>query len=92
MGIELNNMRIMMPRRDVSRTWAKVLLIVSFGKVFVAGAGLGLAALGVVDIAGSLGVRPVFDFIERERIMDIFAIGGGALATLLQVAWKIIGR
>lgn len=75
-----------------SRAWPKILLLVSLGKVFVAGAGLGLAALGIVDLAGTLGVRPIFEFIERERILDIFAIGGGALATISQVAWKLFTK
>ena len=85
-------MNYVLKHRNIAQTWSKVLLLVSFGKVFVAGAGLGLAMLGVVDLAGSLGIRPVFDFIERERILDVFAFGGGLIATVVQIAWKIIGR
>jgi len=87
-------MGFQMTRKPVAgyRTWAKIMLIVSFGKAFVAGAGLGLAALGVVDLAGALGVRPMWDFIEREHVLDIFAIGGGALSTIVQIAWKVLGR
>jgi hypothetical protein len=85
-------MNYAMKHRNIAHTWSKVLLVVSFGKVFVAGAGLGLAMLGVVDIAGALGVRPLVEFIERERILDIFAFGGGLIATLVQIAWKFVGR
>lgn len=90
--MHIDSMAIAVKNRDFSRTWSKVLIFVSFGKAFVAGAGLGLAALGIVDLAGTLGVKPLFDFIERERILDIFAIGGGALVTVSQIAWKIISR
>ena len=85
-------MNYTLKHRNIAHTWSKVLLVVSFGKVFVAGAGLGLAMLGVVDLAGWLGIRPLVDFIERERILDIFAFGGGLIATVVQIAWKFIGR
>lgn len=72
--------------------WAKVLLVVSLGKAFVAGAGLGMAALGVVDVAGTLGVRPLVDFIQHEHVLDVFALGGGIISTAAQLVWKLIGR
>lgn len=75
--------------------WAKILLIVSLGKAFVAGAGLGLAALGIVDLASTLGVKPLVDFIQREHIMEVFAFGGGIASVAGQIAsiiWKVITR
>lgn len=75
--------------------WARVMLFVTLGKAFVAGAGLGLAALGVVDLASSLGVRPLVDLIERENVINIFALGGGAVSVVGQIGsmiWKVITR
>lgn len=78
--------------REFSRFWTAVLIAVSLGKAFIAGAGLGLAALGIVDIAGTLGVRPLVEFIQHEHILDVFAIGGGIVSTGLQIIWKVVSR
>jgi len=72
--------------------WPKILIAVSLGKAFVAGAGLGLAALGVVDIAGTLGVKPVMEFIRHEHVLDVFAFGGGFVSAAAQIVWKIVTR
>lgn len=72
--------------------WPKVVMAVSVGKAFVAGAGLGLAALGVVDIAGTLGIRPVYDFIEKEHVLDAFAFGGGFLSIFAKTIWNFVTR
>lgn len=77
---------------EVATVWSKVLIFVSLGKAFVAGAGLGLAALGVVDLGSTLGVQPLVDFIQREHLLDIFAVGGGIISALGQALWKVFGR
>lgn len=78
-----------------TRIWPKIQLMIWLGKGFVAGAGLGLAALGVVDIAGTLGIRGIVDFLEREHVFDAFAYGGGVLTVVFQIAnlvWKAFTR
>ena len=75
--------------------WAKIMLFVTLGKAFVAGAGIGLATLGVVDLAGRLGVQPMVDFVQREHVLDMFAYGGGIISVIGQitsVAWKALTR
>lgn len=73
-------------------TWAKIMLVVSLAKAFVAGAGLGLAALGIVDVASTLGIETLVRFIQREHVLDWFAIGGGVASTTLQLVWKFVAR
>ena len=85
-------MRTILGNTQYAAVWAKVLFVITLGKAFVAGAGVGLAALGVVDIASTLGVGPVFEFIQREHVLEVFSIGGGAASTVVQVAWKLFGR
>lgn len=77
---------------EIATVWSKVLLVVSLGKAFVAGAGLGLAALGIVDLASTLGIGSLVEFIQREHILDAFAVGGGVISTIAQLIWKVIGR
>lgn len=77
---------------EVATIWTKVLLAISFGKAFVAGAGLGLAALGIVDVAGWLGVQWLVDAVNHERILDLFALGGGIISAGVQLIWKMLAR
>lgn len=72
--------------------WSKIAIAIAAGKAFVAGAGLGLAALGVVDLAGSLGIRPLMDIIRHEHVFDVFAYGGGAISFACHAIWSIVSR
>ncbi|MDR6128228.1 hypothetical protein QE361_002563 [Sphingomonas sp. SORGH_AS802] len=60
----------------------KILLFVSVGKTFVAGAGFGMAALGVVDLAGTLGIQLLVDFSQHEHVVEYFSLGDGVVSTI----------
>lgn len=67
---------------EYAAVWAKISLFVSVGKTFVAGAGLGMAALGVVDLAGTLGIQSLVEFIQHEHIVEYFSLGDGVVSTI----------
>lgn len=90
--VYVGSMRMMSIDTQYAVIWAKVLFVITLGKAFVAGAGLGMAALGVVDIAGTLGISPLVEFIQREHILGVFSIGGGVLSLVGQLVWKLVGR
>jgi hypothetical protein len=61
--------------------WTRFLMLVSFAKAAIAGAGLAMAALGALDIAFAITAR---DFLEhmKPHILDYTAVGGGVLGAL----------
>lgn len=81
---------------DAPRTWKYVLLTISIGKAFVAGAGLGIAALGLAEVThqalAQVGVAQMWSFLQKEHVLDAFAFGGGALTSAAQVVWKVLTR
>ena len=72
--------------------WRNVLLFVAIGKAAVAGAGLAMAMLGVADLASAIGARPLLDFINKDHILDIAALGGGVTGAAFRLLWAIIAR
>jgi hypothetical protein len=61
--------------------WTRFLVIVSFAKAAVGGAGLALALLGALDVAFAVTAR---DFLEhmKPHLIDYAAVGGGVLGAI----------
>jgi hypothetical protein len=72
--------------------WKNVLALLALGKVAVAGAGVGLAALGVVDVAHALGIRDLVNEITHNQALDWFGYGGGMIAVVGRLIWQVCLR
>lgn len=72
--------------------WSKVLLLVTIGKAAIAGAGVGLAALGIADLATLVGAKQMIALIHGDHIFDIFAAVGGLVGATAQIVWSVISR
>lgn len=79
-------------RQKTPIVWKNMMAFIALGKVAIAGAGAGLAALGVVDVAASMGIRPIVDEITHAHALDAFAYGGGAVAVVVRLAFRVITR
>lgn len=79
-------------RQKTPIVWKNVLALIALGKVAIAGAGVGLAALGIVDVAALLGIRPLVDEITHAHALDAFAYGGGAVAVAARLIFRVLTR
>ena len=68
-----------------SKVMAWAVCTVALGKAAIAGAGVGLAALGItVD-----GVAPLFgDYLSQEQVLSFAAIGGGVLGMIAEIFFR----
>ena len=64
----------------------KLMFMLALVKAGVAGAGVGLAALGVADMAFAVSAAQYWDAVKPEPLINTFAAVGGTLA----VVWRIV--
>lgn len=79
-------------RADLPALWRNVMLFVAIGKAGVAGAGLALAMLGVVDLASTLGLKSLLSGIQIDHVFDLAALSGGVIGAALRLVWAIATR
>lgn len=70
--------------------WRNVMAVIALGKAAVVGGGLGIAALGLFDIATSDHIRAMVDTVTHNHALETCSAAGGFIGFATRLALSVL--
>lgn len=71
-------------------SWQRYLLIAAIGKAMMAGAGVGIACLGALDLAFAISAEQWWEAVKPDAIVNWFAVGGTVVGFVARVITDMV--